>query len=35
MRGVLLVSEAGVAEDDDLVTWLERGLDFAGSLSPK
>ncbi|MEI8105060.1 MAG: TfoX/Sxy family protein [Actinomycetes bacterium] len=35
MRGLVYVDEEGVAEDDDLVEWLRRGLDFAQSLPPK
>ena len=35
MRGIVYVGEGGLAEDDDLAEWLQRGLDFAGSLPPK
>ena len=35
MRGMVFVADAGVSEDDDLMTWLQRGLDFARSLHPK
>jgi len=35
MRGMVYVGESGVAEDDDLSEWLERGLACAGSLPPK
>lgn len=35
IRGMVYVNEDGVAEDDDLATWLQRGLDFAHSLPPK
>ena len=35
MRGMVYVGEAGLSEDDDLCRWLERGLDYAGSLPPK
>jgi hypothetical protein len=32
MRGMVFVAEHGVSEDDDLIEWLRRGLDFAGAL---
>ncbi len=35
MRGMVYVAEDGIAEDDDLSEWLQRGLDYAGSLPPK
>jgi TfoX/Sxy family transcriptional regulator of competence genes len=35
MRGMVYVGEAGLSEDDDLRAWLQRGLDYAGSLPPK
>lgn len=35
MRGMVYVGEGGLAEDDLLSAWLERGLAFAGSLPPK
>lgn len=35
MRGLVYVGEDGISEDGDLSAWLERGLDFAGSLPPK
>jgi hypothetical protein len=35
MKGWLLVAPDGHAEDDDLRRWLDRGLAYAGSLSPK
>jgi TfoX/Sxy family transcriptional regulator of competence genes len=35
MRGMVYVGEAGLSEDEDLSGWLDRGLDFAGSLPPK
>jgi TfoX/Sxy family transcriptional regulator of competence genes len=35
MKGWLLVTPEGHAEDDDLRRWLERGLAHAGSLPPK
>lgn len=35
MKGMVYVGGAGIAEDDDLAAWVERGLAFAGSLPPK
>ncbi|MGB2756595.1 MAG: TfoX/Sxy family protein [Acidimicrobiia bacterium] len=35
MRGMVYVGEAGLSEDEDLSAWLERGLEYAGSLPPK
>ena len=35
MKGWLLVSPDGHAEDDDLRRWVDRGLAYAGSLPPK
>ena len=35
MRGFVYVDAAGTAEDDELDAWIQRGLDFAGSLPPK
>ena len=35
MRGMVYVGEDGIAEDPDLLAWLERGMAFAGSLPPK
>ena len=35
MRGMVFVSEDGISEDDDLKGWLQRGLDFAGTLPAK
>ena len=35
MKGWLMVSPDGHAEDDDLRRWIDRGLDHAGSLPPK
>ena len=35
MRGMVFVSEEGISEDDDLTDWLQRGIDFAGSLAAK
>lgn len=35
MRGWLLVDAEAIAEDEDLATWVGRGVDFALSLPPK
>jgi len=35
MKGMVYVGTAGFAEDDDLRSWVDRGLDFTGSLPPK
>jgi hypothetical protein len=35
MKGFVYVGPDGVAEDEDLARWVDRGLDFAGSLPPK
>jgi TfoX/Sxy family transcriptional regulator of competence genes len=35
MKGMVYVAAAGLSEDEDLWAWLERGLNFAGSLPPK
>lgn len=35
MKGVVYVDEAGLSEDEDLSTWLQRGFAFAKSLPPK
>ena len=35
LKGMVYVGVDGIAEDDDLVAWVERGLAFAGSLPPK
>ena len=35
MRGMVYVAEAGLAEDEDLQGWLDRGFEFASSLPPK
>ena len=34
-RGFVLVAPEGVAEDDELVRWVECGADYAASLPPK
>jgi hypothetical protein len=35
MRGWITVEPPGYASDDDLVGWVQRGVDFASSLPPK
>jgi TfoX/Sxy family transcriptional regulator of competence genes len=35
MRGWLLVDADGHAEDDDLRSWVDRGLAYANSLPPR
>ena len=35
MRGFVVVGIDGVSSDDDLASWVERGLEFALSLPPK
>jgi TfoX/Sxy family transcriptional regulator of competence genes len=35
MRGMVYVDEAGISEDEDLESWLQRGLEHALSLPPK
>jgi hypothetical protein len=35
MKGWLLVTPDGHAEDDDLRRWVDRSLAHAGSLPPK
>ena len=35
MQGFLCVDETGCAADEDLRTWVQRGLDFTGTLPPK
>jgi TfoX/Sxy family transcriptional regulator of competence genes len=35
MRGIVYVDARGTAADTDLEAWIERGLEFAGSLPPK
>jgi TfoX N-terminal domain len=35
MKGWLLVDAGGHAEDEDLRRWVDRGLDYAGSLPAK
>ncbi len=35
LRGFVYVAPEGVAEDQDLVAWVERGVSFAAALPPK
>ena len=35
MKGMVMVSVAGIDSDADLGTWVARGVDFAGSLPAK
>lgn len=35
MKGFVYVSAQGIAEDDDLAGWVERGVAFAASLPAK
>lgn len=35
MKGMVFVGIDGLAEDDDLGSWVDRGLAYAGSLPPK
>ncbi len=35
MRGFVVVSAEGIAEDEALAEWVECGADFAASLPPK
>lgn len=35
MKGFVYVSAEGIAEDDDLASWVERGVAFASSLPAK
>jgi TfoX N-terminal domain len=35
MRGFVVVDAEGVAEDGDLVAWVDRGVDFVRTLPPK
>ena len=35
MKGMVYVEEAGLSEDDELDTWLARGMSYASSLPPK
>jgi TfoX/Sxy family transcriptional regulator of competence genes len=35
MKGWLMIAPDGVATDDELRSWVDRGVAFAGSLPPK
>lgn len=35
MKGWLIVTSLGVKNDEDLVAWVQRGIDFALTLPPK
>lgn len=35
MTGMVYVEPAGIASDEDLLGWVERGVAFAASLPPK
>ena len=35
MKGMIFVGEDGIAEDEELEAWVERGYRFASSLPPK
>ena len=35
MRGFVVVDAEGIAEDDDLADWVDRGVDVARALPPK
>ena len=35
MKGMVYVDAGGIAEDDDLASWVGRGIDFAGNLPLK
>jgi hypothetical protein len=35
MKGMVFVSMLGLAEDDDLASWVDLGTTFARSLAPK
>ncbi len=35
MRGLVYVGPDGLADDDDLESWVRRGVSFASSLPPK
>jgi hypothetical protein len=35
MRGFVVVDAEGVAEDDDLTAWVDRGVDVVRALPPK
>ena len=35
MKGMVMVGREGIASEEGLREWVERGLGFAGSLPPK
>ena len=35
MKGMVFVDATGIAKHPDLERWVDRGMDFAGSLPPK
>ncbi len=35
MRGFVVVDAEGIAEDDDLATWVDRGVDVVRALPPR
>ena len=35
MRGWVVVEPAGIQTEDDLRSWIERGVEFASTLPPK
>lgn len=35
MRGMVLVTSPGLASDNDLTAWVQRGLQFVSTLPPK
>ena len=35
LKGMIYVGEDGIAEDEDLEGWIDRGFRFAASLPPK
>jgi TfoX/Sxy family transcriptional regulator of competence genes len=35
MKGYVFVDPEGIAEDDELKAWVDRALDFVGTLPPK
>ncbi len=35
LKGMVYVSEAGLAADEDLAAWVGRGVEYASSLPPK
>ena len=35
LRGMVYVNTTGIATDEGLATWVQRGVDYAASLPPK